>query len=187
MSQHRIIYIISLSGEEACRRKRRKRATMWPLVATEHGCDMLQPHTLSLRCSSAGSRAARPPFVLGGEAQPGWSTGGQFGGAWRSQSASAAATGTRPPRGARPESSPLPQAHRRYRKLAPSRRAPPSSGAAVSFQIWGCCTRRLAAAAQPRSGPAAASKIRFAYTAPGGPREHAGCALGLVTLHGSDR
>ena len=73
------------------------------------------------------------------------------------------------------------------RKPAPSRRAPPSSGAAVSFQIWGCCKRRLAAAAQPRSGPAAASKIRFAYTAPGGPLEHAGGALGLVTLHGSDR
>ena len=147
----------------------------------------LHPHTFSLRGPNAGSRAARPPFVLGGEAQPGWSTGGQFGGAWRSQSACAAATGTRPPRGARPESSPLPQAHRRYRKLAPSRRAAPCGGAAVSFQIWGCCKRRLAAAAQPRSGPAAASKIRFAYTAPGGPLEHAGGALGLVTLHGSDR
>ena len=184
VSQH---HGLSSSGKQALPKKD-VNETMWPPnTAVTCSSPAPPPHMFSLRCPNAGSRAARPPFVLGREAQPGWSTGGRYRGAWRSQSASAAATGTRPPRGARPESSPLPQVHRRYRKLAPSRRAPPSSGAAVSFQIWGCCKRRLAAAAQPRSGPAAASKIRFAYTAPGGPLEHAGGALGLVTLHGSDR
>jgi hypothetical protein len=167
--------------------KRDANETMWLPNAAATCC--IPTHVpLSLRCPNAGSRAARPPLVLGGEAQPGWSTGGQL---IRRVAKPERQCSCHPHPSTPAAHGPralLPQAHRRYRrKLAPSGRAPPLQRRGGRSRSGGCCKRLLAAAAQPRSGPTAASELRFAYTAPCGPLAHAGCAPGLVTLHGAAR